>query len=127
MANVLIVDDDIEGCRPLARLLQYVGHKSFFVHDGRAALSMLDQLRPDMILLDVMMPGIDGLEVLKLIRNHPMHKDLPVVVYSALSDSGTKAEALQSGAQSYLVKSQASFADIQTCIDQYLDGKPQAS
>src|SRR5215216_285862 len=87
MANVLIVDDDVDGCKPLVKLLQYVGHSPFFVHDGRAALSMLDQLRPDMILLDVMMPGVDGLEVLKTIRAHPVHKDLPVVVYSALNDS----------------------------------------
>ena len=102
MANVLIVDDDEDGCKPLVRLLQYVGHSSFFVHDGRAALTMLDQLRPDMILLDVMMPGINGLEVLKTIRAHPLHHDLPVVVYSALNDSETMNEAMQRGAQSYL-------------------------
>ena len=120
MANVLIVDDDIDGCKPLARLLQYVGHKSFFVHDGRAALSLLDQLRPDMILLDVMMPGLDGMEVLRHIRAHPLHKDLPVVVYSALSDTGTMTQAKQNGAQSYLVKSKASFADIQSCIEEHL-------
>src|SRR5437870_753889 len=49
MANVLIVDDDVDGCRPLARLLEVVGHRPFFVHDGRAALTLLDRLRPDMI------------------------------------------------------------------------------
>jgi CheY-like chemotaxis protein len=120
MANVLIVDDDEDGCKPLVRLLQYVGHVPFFVHDGRAALSMLDQLRPDMILLDVMMPGLNGLDVLKSIRAHPMHKDLPVVVYSALNDSGTMSQAMESGAQSYLVKSKASFSDIQSCIESHL-------
>jgi CheY-like chemotaxis protein len=122
MANVLIVDDDIDGCKPLVRLLQYVGHKPFFVHDGRAALSLLDQVRPDMILLDVMMPGLDGIEVLKHIRAHPIHKDLPVIVYSALSDSQTRDAALQNGAKSYLVKSKASFADIQSCIESHLGG-----
>jgi CheY-like chemotaxis protein len=123
MANVLIVDDDVDGCRPLVRLLQYVGHSPFFVHDGRAALSMLDQLRPDMILLDVMMPGLDGLEVLKHIRAHPVHKDLPVVVYSALSDSNTMNTAIKNGAQSYLVKSKATFSDIQSCIESHLGGE----
>src|SRR5215207_8913853 len=98
MANVLIVDDDVDGCKPLARLLTYVGHSAFFVHDGRAALSLLDRVRPDMILLDVMMPGLDGIEVLKIIRAHPVHKDLPVVVYSALSDTETVDRALRSGA-----------------------------
>jgi hypothetical protein len=57
MANVLIVDDNVKSCRPLVRLLEVVGHHAFFVHDGRAALAMLDRVRPDMILLDVMMPG----------------------------------------------------------------------
>ena len=120
MANVLIVDDDVDGCRPLARLLEVVGHRPFFVHDGRAALTLLDRLRPDMILLDVMMPGIDGLEVLKTIRAHPKHKGLPVVIYSALSDPETIDSALKSGAQKYLVKSKADFQEIRQCIESHL-------
>ena len=117
MANVLIVDDDVDGCKPLARLLQFVGHAAFFVHDGRAALALLDRVRPDMILLDMMMPGIDGIEVLKTIRAHPLHKDLPVIVYSALSDSDTVDAALKSGAPSDLVTSRAGIREIQNCIE----------
>ena len=120
MANVLIVDDDVDGCRPLARLLQVVGHRPFFVHDGRAALSLLDKLRPDMILLDVMMPGLNGIDVLKTIRAHPMHKDLPVVVFSALGDAETKDAALKNGAQEYLIKSKADFEEIRQCIESHL-------
>ena len=120
MANVLIVDDDVDGCRPLARLLEVVGHKPFFVHDGRDALNLLDRLRPDMILLDVMMPGVDGIDVLRTIRAHPMHKDLPVVVYSALSDPETVDKAIKSGAQSYLVKSKVDFQEIRRCIESHL-------
>jgi CheY-like chemotaxis protein len=120
MANVLIVDDDVDGCRPLARLLQVVGHSPFFVHDGRAALSLLDQLRPDMILLDVMMPGLNGIDVLKTIRAHPVHKDLPVVVFSALGDAETRDAAMASGAQEFLVKSRADFDQIRACIESHL-------
>jgi CheY-like chemotaxis protein len=120
MANVLIVDDDVDGCRPLARLLEVVGHKPFFVHDGRDALSLLDRVRPDMILLDVMMPGVDGIDVLKTIRAHPRHKDLPVVVYSALSDPDTVDRAIKSGAQHYLVKSKVDFQEIRRCIESHL-------
>jgi CheY-like chemotaxis protein len=123
MANVLIVDDDIDGCKPLARLLQFVGHSTFFVHDGRAALSLLNRVRPDMILLDMMMPGVDGMEVLKTIRAHPIHKDLPVIVYSALSDSQVQDAAIKSGAQSYLVKSKAGFEEIQNCIETHLGSR----
>src|SRR5262245_32367519 len=99
MANVLIVDDDVDGCRPLGRLLEVVGHKPFFVHDGRAALTLLDSVRPDMILLDVMMPGVNGIDVLKSIRANPLHKDLPVVIYSALNDQQTMDNAMKNGAQ----------------------------
>ena len=125
MANVLIVDDDVDGCRPLARLLEVAGHRPFFVHDGRAALSLLDQLRPDMILLDVMMPGLNGIDVLKTIRSHPKHRELPVVVFSALSDEETRTAALNSGAQEYLVKSQADFNQIRTCIESHIGIEPQ--
>jgi len=124
MANVLIVDDDVDGCRPLARLLEVAGHRPFFVHDGRAALSLLDQLRPDMILLDVMMPGLNGIDVLKTIRSHPKHRDLPVVVFSALSDEETRTAALASGAQEYLVKSQADFEQIRACIESHIGIEP---
>lgn len=120
MANVLIVDDNVKSCRPLVRLLEVVGHHAFFVHDGRAALAMLDRVRPDMILLDVMMPGMDGIEVLKTIRRHPLHKDLPVVVYSARDDHETIDHALSSGAQDYLVKSQGDFNRVQACIEAHL-------
>ena len=122
--NVLIVDDDVEGCRPLARLLEVVGHRPFFVHDGRAALALLDQLRPDMILLDVMMPGLSGIEVLKTIRRHPRHHDLPVVVYSALGDEQTRDQAMEAGAQQYLVKSRADFGQIRTCIEDLIGIAP---
>jgi CheY-like chemotaxis protein len=120
MANVLIVDDNVKSCRPLVRLLEVVGHNAFFVHDGRAALAMLDRVRPDMILLDVMMPGMDGIEVLKTIRRHPLHKDLPVVVYSARDDEETIDQALKSGAQDYLVKSQVDFERVNSCIEEHL-------
>ena len=120
MANVLIVDDNVRSCRPLVRLLEVVGHSAFFVHDGRTALELLDTVRPDMILLDVTMPGMDGLEVLRAIRSHPMHKDLPIIVYSARDDAETIDQAFKSGAQDYLVKSQSDFERVHTCIEEHL-------
>src|SRR5438105_10729535 len=120
MANVLIVDDDVNASRPLARLLEVTGHHAFVVNDGRAALSLLDRLRPDMILLDVMMPGMDGVQVLRTIRAHPLHKDLPVIVYSAVSDEKMIDQALRSGAQDYLIKSRATFDRLHSAIEHHL-------
>jgi CheY-like chemotaxis protein len=73
-----------------------------------------------MILLDVMMPGLNGLEVLKTIRAHPVHKDLPVVVFSALGDDETRNAALANGAQEFLIKSKADFEQIRQCIESHL-------
>ena len=105
MANVLIVDDDEDTCRPLVKLLQYVGHSPFldmmvawFVHASTT-------LRPDMILLTLTTPGLNGLDVLKTIRAHPMQQNLPVVVYSAFNDSETMDTAIYKMVQSYLVNS----------------------
>jgi len=120
MANVLIVDDDVDACRPLVRMLQFIGHKPVFVPDGRTALAMIDEVRPDVILLDVMMPGMDGLEVLQRVRSNPSHRNLPVLVYSALSDQATIDTAMERGAQAYLVKSKASFSDIQSSIESHV-------
>jgi len=117
MAKVFVVDDDVEACRPLVRMLQFVGHTPVFVPDGRAALAMLDEVRPDVLLLDVMMPGMDGLEVLRRVRSIPAYEDLPVIMYSALSDQATMDTAMERGAQGYLVKSKASFDDIQSSIN----------
>jgi len=66
------------------------------------------------------MPGMDGIEVLKTIRQHPLHKDLPVVVYSARDDNETIEQALSSGAQDYLVKSETDFDRVQSCIEAHL-------
>jgi CheY-like chemotaxis protein len=71
-----------------------------------------------------MMPGLNGIDVLKTIRAHPKHRDLPVVVFSALGDPETMDAAIQSGAQEYLVKSQADFEQIRACIESHIGIEP---
>jgi two-component system, sensor histidine kinase and response regulator len=72
--------------------------------DGREALARLDELRPGLILLDVMMPGMDGWEVARVVKNHPDHGDVRVVMLTARSDFTDKQEGLRAGADDYIVK-----------------------
>jgi CheY-like chemotaxis protein len=105
MSDVLVVDDDATIRRVLARLLRSSGHPADCVAGGADALRYLaaDQL-PKLILLDVMMPEIDGMALLRVIRGEPRLSGVPVVMCSALSDQATRDEARRLGAQGYVVK-----------------------
>jgi len=88
--SILVADDDASIRNYLTRFLTSCGYEVEAVESGEAAIARLGNApSPDLVLLDVMMPGVDGIDVLKTIRAHPQHKDLPVVVYSALSDPDT--------------------------------------
>src|SRR6188768_4109258 len=104
MASVLLIDDDKDTCRPLARLLEYMGHEVQHATSGREALGWLNKMRPNLVLLDVSMPEMDGLQVLKEMRKNPDLEETPVLMYTALSDAQRRKQALELGARDYLVK-----------------------
>lgn len=98
MRHILIVDDDIHINRMLERILAKEGYRISHAYSGTEALLFLKAGRPDLILLDRMLPGISGDEVLPEIR------DIPVIVMSAKSDVKGKAELLLGGAADYITK-----------------------
>ena len=83
MAVVLVVDDDEFTCDAIRRLLTRMGYTTACAVSGAEALNLLEQVRPDVIVLDWMRPGMDGLEVLRKLRADPKTKDVPVLLYSA--------------------------------------------
>ena len=101
---ILIVDDHLDTGTALARLLKKCGHEAVAVGSGMAALEMLESMRPSVIVLDMMMPGMHGLEVLRRVREDARVKDVPVVIYSADHNLDTAERALRTGAQAYIVK-----------------------
>ena len=101
---ILIVDDHLDTGTALARLLKTCGHEAVAVGSGMAALEMLQSMRPAVIVLDMMMPGMHGLEVLRRVREDARVKDVPVVVYSADYSLDTAERALRMGAQDFIVK-----------------------
>ena len=104
MPTILIVDDHFDTCDTLRRLFQRSGWSACCVTEGREATDRLHHMHADVVLLDVMMPDVDGFGVLHAIRSDPEIAKTPVVMYSALSDEKTRSRAQQEGATDYVVK-----------------------
>jgi diguanylate cyclase (GGDEF)-like protein/PAS domain S-box-containing protein len=102
--NVLVVDDEEVNRDLLLRRLERRGCAVVAAEDGQAALDALKTNQFDLILLDVMLPGIDGIEVLRQIRADVNHRDVPVVMVSAKDDSQGIVAALNLGANDYITK-----------------------
>src|SRR5262245_65470336 len=103
-SSILIVDDEELNSEGLARRLQRHGYAVIVVNSGRQAIELLGERRFDLVLLDVMMPGMSGLEVLKLLRRVDSLIDLPIIMVTAKRESEDVVEALELGANDYVTK-----------------------
>ncbi|MFI5427728.1 response regulator [Aeromicrobium sp. UC242_57] len=101
MTFVLVVDDDPAICRTLSINLRARGYDVETAADGRSALQIVDERMPDVVILDLGLPDLDGVAVLKRLRTHTQ---VPVVVLSARHESDDKVEALDEGADDYVTK-----------------------
>lgn len=102
--NILVVDDDPNALDIVRTFLESKGYTVATAKDGADALAQLESVRPALVLLDVMMPGMDGWEVARIIKNHPQFGDTRVVMLTARSDFADKHEGLRAGADDYIVK-----------------------
>ena len=102
--SILLVDDQPAKLEVLLQTLQEVGCKLRVARSGEAALAIARQAQPDLILLDVMMPGIDGFEVCRRLKADPATQKIPVVFLSALDETADKVAGLQLGAVDYVAK-----------------------
>ena len=102
---VLLVDDQAMVCEAVRRVLANLTDIDFhYCADAREALAIANQIRPTVILQDLVMPEIDGLTLVKFFRANPKLKDVPLIVLSTKEEAVTKAEAFALGANDYLVK-----------------------
>ena len=102
--SILLVDDNPTNLQVLFQTLDGVGCKLLVAKNGEMALTIADKARPDLILLDIMMPGIDGYEVCRQLKSVPATTDIPVIFLSALGDTEDKVKGLQLGAVDYITK-----------------------
>lgn len=120
---ILIVDDQKDTGTALERLLKYAGHEAVSVTGGSEALAMLHVRKPKLLILDVNMPEMDGLTVLRTIKEHDELRDVKVMMYSADTQHETMVEAMRLGAIDFLVKGAVKFDALVARISE-LAGEP---
>jgi adenylate cyclase len=103
-SRILVVDDNTSNRDLLSRRLQRQGHTVFQAEDGACALVLIEKEVFDLILLDLMMPGINGYDVLSLLKRDSRFRDIPVVMISALSELDSVVRCIEAGADDYLAK-----------------------
>lgn len=104
MSIVLIVDDDPTARETVVAMLEGENHDLQLAKDGTQALHMLEGIQPDLILLDIMLPGMDGFEVCRHIRSTPSLAEIPIIMLTALDDRDSLLRALEAGADDFLSK-----------------------
>ena len=104
MSTLLIVDDNASARETLVAMLENRQYRIELAEDGFHALQILHQLQPDLILLDVMMPGMDGFEVCRRIREAPQLAEVPIIMLTALDDRASLLQGIEAGADDFLIK-----------------------
>ncbi len=102
--KVLVVDDDIDHVTIVRTILEQHGYDPLEAFNGEEALELVKHTMPDLILLDIMMPKMDGLEVIRRLKEDARTRDLPVIMFSAKSGTREIMESFNYGASNYLIK-----------------------
>jgi two-component system cell cycle response regulator DivK len=104
VATVLIVEDNPENLTLGAFLLQSAGHEVLSAADAEAGLAIARERRPDLILMDIQLPGMDGLEATALLKRDPATRGIPVIALTALAMRGDEERIRAAGCDAYVAK-----------------------
>ena len=104
MSHILIVEDDRDIAELLQRFLTRAGHTTDALGDGSEALAFVRSRVPDLVILDLMLPGVDGLEVCRALRRGPDTRALPIIMLTARSEEADRIAGLELGADDYVTK-----------------------
>src|SRR2546423_6090562 len=117
MASVLIVDDPPDSCEVVTRYLERSGHDVVCVPNGRLALNALTSSTPEVVLLDLMMPEMDGAGFLQVIRSYLRWADLPVIIFTAYPDSPQLSRALSFKVAHVFHKADMDLAELLSAVN----------
>ena len=124
MPTVLVVDDVPLMRDTLCRVLRREGFEAVAAEDGVEAMGLVGSVPPDLILLDVNMPLMGGLEVLEQLHDHPLWKEVPVVMISGFADSRTMRRAHDLGAREFLPKASFNIPEMMERVRAHTGYKP---
>ena len=110
--KIAVVEDDKVLSKALSDSLQMAGFDVLRAFDGEAGLDLVVTEKPDLVLLNILMPKIDGLIVMKRLKSNPETKDIPIIILTVLEKGEPVAEALENGVYEYLVKSDFKIEEI---------------
>ena len=102
--KILIIDDDLDTLRLVGLMLQKQGYTSVSANSGAQGLEMVEAEKPDLIILDVMMPGMDGYEVARRLRANEKFRDIPILMFTAKGQLDDKVAGFEAGVDDYLTK-----------------------
>lgn len=114
--TVLVVEDEPDTAEMLAEMMRLSGYQVVKSLGGSAALSLISKEKPDVVLLDLMMPDLSGTDVLRFMRRDPRLASIPVVIVSAKSQESDIIEGMQAGATAYLTKP-VGFKDLKEAVE----------
>jgi DNA-binding response OmpR family regulator len=122
LSKILVVDDEVKACELLKRFLEKKGYEVIMSNSGEDALEKVKNLKPDIMLLDIKMPGMDGIEVLKLVRE--FDKYVGIIMVTAVKEEDVGREALKSGADEYITKPiDFNYLETSILVDLVMRGK----
>ena len=124
MAKILLVDDQPELAAPIVKHLEQQGHSVTCLPNGKEALATVLSDLPDLIILDLLMPEMDGPSFLEVVRSYLRLQSLPVVVLTGLADSPMIDRAQSLKVNSVLIKGKAGLEDIKHAVDEALVRAP---
>lgn len=117
--TVMIIEDEVDAAELFSEMMRINGFRVIKMFSSAPAIPIIAQEKPDIILLDVMMPDISGLEVLRYIRREPELASIPVIILSAKSMPGDIKIGIEAGASMYLTKP-VGFLDLKQAVEQVL-------
>jgi two-component system, OmpR family, alkaline phosphatase synthesis response regulator PhoP len=119
--SVLVVDDELDTAEMLVEMMHLSGYQVFKSYGGRQAIQLVNRERPDVVLLDVMMPDVSGLDVLHYMRRDPRLQKIPVIILSARCMPSDIKSGLDAGANLYLTKP-VGCADLRSAVEEVISG-----
>jgi DNA-binding response OmpR family regulator len=104
MTKILVIDDDVNTTWLMDNIFSKVGYEIHSVNNSNFALPEALTVKPDLIILDLIMPGVDGIKTCQALQTNPDTKSIPILMFSAVGDVSSKVEAFNAGARDFITK-----------------------